>query len=370
MMKKTILMIVLAAGAAWPSRGAETSPLFAPEPPDPDAAALVDTYLPLLAAGDYEQAIVLNDMRGMRQYLLERRMAELKARNPELTANDIQEMSVQVQLNDLNPARLQDIMLGVMKEGGTEGMTWTIQGYAPAPPPIDGHLASITTRTPEGQERPMLLGLKKLGNRWMVAPYVVEAIGSRLPPVNARRSEAPVEVLDRIEAFWTLWQTGELNEAYALMSVDYRARVPLLAFLQQAQAFIDAAGVPADWNVVKGIQSAPDTFWLGVTVNGSEAPKPTLMQFRKSGDTWLLEDLQLQMPQLAAAPPAPPAAAGSATPAPLRPNLRPDLAPALEPASVSAVPAVEPPAPPASAPQTSAPAKPDAPDAPVGPVSP
>ena len=122
---------------------AEAPPLFSPEPPEPAAAALVQTYLPLLAAGQFDQALALNDLRGMRQYLLDRRLSEFKAKNPELTEEDLAQMSAQIQVNDLNPARLEDILRQVMTEGGYTGMTWQVRGYAPAPAGIEGWLVSI-----------------------------------------------------------------------------------------------------------------------------------------------------------------------------------------------------------------------------------
>ena len=75
---------------------AEAPPLFAPEPPEPAAAALVEAYLPLLAAGQYEPALQLVDLRGMRQYLLDRRLNDLRAKNPELTEQELQSLERQI----------------------------------------------------------------------------------------------------------------------------------------------------------------------------------------------------------------------------------------------------------------------------------
>ncbi|HPT15840.1 MAG TPA: hypothetical protein PK388_01010, partial [Kiritimatiellia bacterium] len=69
-MKNMLKRLVFALSLAWtPALRAEAPPLFEPEPPEPAAAALVEAYLPLLAAGQFEQALALNDLRGMRQYL-------------------------------------------------------------------------------------------------------------------------------------------------------------------------------------------------------------------------------------------------------------------------------------------------------------
>ena len=353
-MKKTIWLIALALANLHPGAGlrAETPPLFSPEPPEAGAAALVDAYLPLLAAGEFDQALALNDLRGMRQYLLDRRLTELKAKNPELTAENIEEMSVQIQLNDLNPARLQDILLGVMKEASYTGMTWRVRGFAPAPEGVGGYLASIDARTAEGKERPILLGIKKLGEQWLVAPEVIEELTGRKPVVRVAPSVTPPgAVADLANAFWKYWQTGELNEAYAMFGPKYRDRVSLLVFLGQAQEVIAKIGMPTAWGIVQSREIAPSVLGLGVNVQGSTAAMQTIMIFRHMGETWELEDSQFRPVPAQAAPIAPMAQPMS------RPDLRPDLKPALEPTILPVT--TEPP------PATEAPA-PTRPDEPVG----
>ena len=145
-----------------------------------------------------------------------------------------------------------------------------------------------------------------------------------------------------------------------MLGAEYRARVSLLSFLQQAQDFIAIAGVPASWQLVKTIETAPATLWMGVHVQGSTAAKPTIMQFRQTGQTWILEDIQFQMPR--GGPPLdhPPVEAPS-----FRPDLNPDLKPSLKPSSAS------PPLPPMdNAPAVSGPATPARPEGPVGPDTP
>jgi hypothetical protein len=325
-MNKMICLLALAALCATAAPGADLAPLFSPEPPEPAAAALVETYLGLLADGDFQSALALNDLRGMRQYLLERRLADIQTKNPELTASDLDEMSAQVQLHDLNPARLQQILLDVMNEANYPGMTWRIRGFAPAPDGGDGHLAGIEAQTADGRERPILLGLVKLGEQWMVAPAIVEKMMSNRPVVRVGSvMETPPKVAALIHSFWTSFQTGELNESYAGMGAAYRSRVPLLAFLGQAQAFLDKAGIPTGWTLVRSIEAAPDTLFVGVQVAGSRTPQPTLMRFKKMGQTWVAEDIQFEMPRPQVSSPAP------GGPEPLsRPDLRPDFTPAID----------------------------------------
>lgn len=342
-MKKTIGLTALALAAlcVLPAFGAEppsAPPLFTPEPPEPGAAALVDAYLPLLAAGDFEQALALNDLRGMRQYLLDRRLADLKAHNPELTAKDIETMSAQIQMNDLNPARLQDILLQLMKETGYVGMTWRIRGYAPAPQALGGQLVSVEARTADGKEKPVLLGIKKLGEQWVVAPEVIEELMGRKPVVNLAPSvPPPAEVAALVNAFWAQWKAGDLDKAYELFGAEYRARVPLLSFLQQAQSVIAKIGVPVSWAIVQSREIGPSTLGIGVDVRGSSALLQTIQIFRKTGETWVLLDSQFRM-----AAPGP----GAAPARPMsRPELQPDLKPSLGPSVPVPAPAAGPGAP-------------------------
>jgi hypothetical protein len=327
MTKTPVLLIALILAGLFPSLAlhAEAPPLFSPEPPEAGAAVLVETYLPLLAAGQFDRALALNDLRGMRQYLLDRRLAELKAKNPELTAKDIEEMSVQVQLNDLNPARLQDILRDVMKESSFEGMTWRIRGYAPAPETPGGFFVGVDAQTSAGKEKPILLGIKKLGEQWLVAPEIVEAMAGRSSVVRVLPNlPPPDEVAALVGSFWKHWQSGELNDSYALFGAEYQGRVPLLSFLRQAQDFIAIVGVPTVWEIEQCREIAPGTLGLGVNIQGSKATRPTIMLFRKLGVAWVLEDSQFQ--------PAPPATLPAASSAPpmSRPDLRSNLKPPLE----------------------------------------
>ena len=357
-MKKILSRLVLALAALCaPSLRAEAPPLFSPEPPEPAAAALVESYLPLLAAGQYEEALALNDVRGMRQYLLNRRLEDLKARNPELTAKEIEEISAQLQMNDLNPARLQAILLDMLEKAGYEGMTWRIRGFAPAPNGAEGFLASIEARTPAGKEKPVLLGLKKLGEQWLISPETIEELGRKVVAPGVQRLPPPEPVAAAVDAFWSRWQAGELNEAYEMFGEEYRRQEPLLAFLQQAQDFIAQAGVPTSWKIVQCRVLAPDTLGLGVDIQGSTALRPTILIFRKLGETWTLTGGQFQMPPARGSAPA----AGPVPPNSFRTDLRPDLSPpAPPPAGDAAV----------DLPEVGGSPAPARPDAPLGPDAP
>ncbi len=313
---------------------AEAASPFSPEAPDDRAPALLNTYLPLLAGGEFEQAIRLNDLRGMRQYFLTRRLTELKAKNPELTKKDLEEMSAQIQLNDLNPLRLKDILLSVLKEGGYEGMTWSVQGYAAAPEAIGGYLVSIDAQTPEGKKLPILLGIRKLGEQWMVSPEIIEEVGARKSSrAVAPQRDPPIEVKGLINTFWSHWQQGDLNKAHALLGAEYRKRLPLLPFLQQAQEVIGQIGIPTSWTIVQSRAIAPSVLGLGVEVQGSKEMMQTIMIFRKTGETWVLEDAQFQRPS-AEVPPAIDPKPKPSTAARFRPNLKSPLLPTVPSSSL------------------------------------
>ncbi|HPR67901.1 MAG TPA: hypothetical protein PLJ99_01265 [Kiritimatiellia bacterium] len=360
-MRKLLCLLCLAwtAQAALADPGADLPPVFSPQPPDPAAASLVESYLSLLAQGDLPGALALHDLRGMRQYLLDRRLDDLKTNNPGLTAEDLEELSAQIQVHDLDPARLRAILMQVLEEADYPGMTWSIRGYAPAPDDIPGYLVRIEGRSAAGREKPLLVGLVKLGDDWLISPAVVEELMSRRPVLRVGPTVAPPpEVNALVDRFWQSFQSGEPDQAYAGMSAEFRARTPLLAFLSRAQTFLEKAGLPSRWSFVRAIETQPGLLFVGVQVQGSKAPQATLMVFRKTGLTWIIEDVQFDMPR-----PGVPAAPGATPPNPLsRPDLRPDLTPDLSPAPIDrtpAVPASDPPPPP------SGPAVPDAPEGPV-----
>ncbi|MGD9611727.1 MAG: hypothetical protein AB7V22_02370 [Kiritimatiellia bacterium] len=355
-MKKSTswLAVLLCLAGGLPALRAEAPPLFSPEPPEPAAAALVNAYLPLLAAGQYEPALQLVDLRGMRQYLLDRRLADIRTKNPELAAQELEDMSAQLQVNDLNPARLQAILTDMAKDAAFEGMTWTGVGYAPAPDG-PGHLVSIDGRTPDGRPKPVLLGIKKLGDDWRIAPEIVEELGRKSVVAAAQPVPPPPAVAAAVDAFWKRWQAGELDEAYALHGAEYRQKTSLLVFLQQAQELIAQIGVPTAWSIVQCRPIGPATLGIGVEIQGATGARPTIMVFRNADGGWALQDSQYRMPAAGEARPTGPAAPAS----PFRTDLRPDLTPA------DSAPAAAP----APVPAAARPV-PAQPDAPVGPDAP
>ncbi|MDR0994405.1 MAG: hypothetical protein LBN38_07580 [Verrucomicrobiota bacterium] len=333
-----LLVVLLSPGLLQ----AQTDGLFQRTPPAPEAETLLTTYLPLLSSGHYQQALSLTDLRGMRHYLLERRLADLKTRNPGLTAENLMEISAAIQLNDLAPGRLQAILLDMLQSAGYQGMTWNIRGYAPPPPPIEGYVANVETLSAQGQSKTLLLGLKQLGEEWVIAPEITEALSERMapPPVAAREVPTPQPVSTLVDDFWTAWKEGDMERVYALYTEDYRRAVSLLAFLEQAQALGAHIGGVLSWEVTHSRKIGPNVLGIGANIQGTKGASPVAMVFRQMGETWVLENAQFQPPRAAPTPPPPMA------PPNLRPNLAPNLAPAIGPLATppeAAVPAFSPP---------------------------
>ena len=116
------------------------------------------------------------------------------------------------------------------------------------------------------------------------------------------------------------------------------------------------AGVPASWHIAQSRSLAPDVIGLGVNVSGSITGMQSIMVFKKSGETWTLDDVQYRL----ATPQPGPGPATALPPGPFRQDFRPNFKPAFEPAN--SIPAAETPAPPPPAA-----AVPGHPDGPVGP---
>jgi hypothetical protein len=297
----TVLGLLLLGSAAAPSavRG-DGHPLFSPEPPAPEALAFLrEGYLPALAANDIPRALALTDMRGFRQYLLDVRMKEMKAKLPNMTPEQEKELSAFYQTNNLAPANLAAIVGDSLIQGRYTGLKWGGIGFAPAPEPLQGWLAQVRATAPDGKASTLLVGIKQLGDQWMVAPEIPMDLSFRA--AAARRAgmadtpvPEPVEAL--VSAFWIACRDGDPETAYSLFSPDYRTRIPLLGFLGIYQELVERIGVPATWVVEACRPLGADRLGLGVVVTGSKDKTSTIMVFRRMGRTWVLDEAQFRPP--------------------------------------------------------------------------
>jgi hypothetical protein len=294
--------LMLLAAAARPARAddAALNPLFTSEPPSPEALAFLrDAYFPALAANDIQQALALTDLRGFRQYLLDTRMREMKAKLPDMTPEQEQELSAFYQTNNLAPANLAAIVGESLVQGRYTGLKWDSAAFAPAPEPLQGYAVQIAATDPAGNPKTVLVGLKPLGDQWAVAPEIPMDISFRIAaarkgaPANMPVPE-PVSAL--ATAFWNACKAGDPETAYALFGPDYRSRIPLLGFLGIYQELVERIGVPESWTVDVCRPLPGDRIGLGIEVVGNKDKTAAIMTFRKMGLTWVLDEAQFRPP--------------------------------------------------------------------------
>ena len=294
--------LLLRGSAVLPARAGEAAgnPLFTDEPPSPEALAFLrDAYFPALAANDIRQALALTDMRGFRQYLLDTRLREVKAKMPDMTPEQEQELSAFYQTNNLAPANLAAIVGESLVEGRYTGLKWNSAAFAPAPEPLQGYAVQIAATDPAGNPKTVLVGLKPLGDQWAVAPEIPMDISFRIAaarkgaPANMPVPE-PVSAL--ATAFWNACKAGDPETAYALFGPDYRSRIPLLGFLGIYQELVERIGVPESWTVDTCRPLAGEHIGMGIEVTGSKDKTAAIMLFRKMGRTWVLDDAQFRPP--------------------------------------------------------------------------
>ena len=333
------LLLVAAAVRPAPAGEAAADPLFSSEPPSPEALAFLrDAYLPALAANDIRQALALTDMRGFRQYLLDTRMREVKAKMPDMTPEQERELSAFYQTNNLAPANLDAIVGESLVQGRYTGLKWDSAAFAPAPEPLQGYAVQIAATDPAGNEKTVLVGIKQLGDQWAVAPEIPMDISFRVTaarkgaPANAPVPE-PVSAL--ATAFWNACKEGDPETAYALFGPDYRSRIPLLGFLGIYQELVERIGVPESWKIDVCRPLPGDRIGLGIEITGGKGKTASIMTFRKMGLTWVLDEAQFRPPSAgnnaAAQSKAHAATASLAPPAPPAPAADPDDAPSAFP---------------------------------------
>lgn len=332
-------LLLLAVPFSARAGEAAADPLFSSEPPSPEALAFLrDAYLPALAANDIQQALALTDMRGFRQYLLDTRMREVKAKMPDMTPGQEQELSAFYQTNNLAPANLAAIVGESLVQGRYTGLKWDSAAFAPAPEPLQGYAVQIAATDPAGNPKTVLVGIKQLGDQWAVAPEIPMDISFR---IAAARKGAPatVPVPEAVSAlataFWNACKEGDPETAYALFGPDYRSRIPLLGFLGIYQELVERIGVPESWKIDVCRQLPGDRIGLGLEIAGGKDKTAAIMTFRKMGLTWVLDEAQFRPPSAgnnAAAQAKAHAAAASLAPAAApAPAADPDDAPSAFP---------------------------------------
>ncbi len=288
---KTRWLIILAACAWEMAAGAAVA---AEHAPDPAAVETLELYTGALSEGDYSKALFFVDMTSLRQYLLTRRLGELKAQNPGLTSKDLEEMSATIQTRELAPGHLRGILAGMWKQARYEGMTWETKDWAKTPGAEDEWLAKVAGKRPDGSEVAFAAGLRKSGDEWLVAPDIVERLTTALPLRAPQEVPTPDAVEAAVEAYWGAWKAGELEEAWKMMSEGYRAKRPLAGYVEQAGALVAETGTPVAWEQEHCRELAPGLLGLGFLLTAKESFRAVMVFHQGENGEWLLEDVQFR----------------------------------------------------------------------------
>lgn len=296
-MKQVWLTVLAACALGMASAGARAESAGAP---DEGAAETLGLYAGALAEGDYSKALFFVDTATLRQYLLSRRMGELKAKNPGLTSKDLEEMSATIQTRELAPGRLRGVLAEMWKQARYEGMTWEAKDWKRMSE-AEEWIVRVEGKRPDGSELAFAAGLRKSGDEWLVAPDIVERLTAALPLQAPREVPMPEPVAETVKAYWEAWKAGDVETAWGLMSASYQASHPLSQFVEQAGTVVAASGTPAAWTEEHCRELAPGLLGIGFLLSSRE-PFRSVMVFKQGGDgAWGLEDVQFR-PASAAVP--------------------------------------------------------------------
>ena len=275
--------------------------------PDEAAAETVAVYLRALADGDYSKALFFVDLPGLRSYLLNRRIDDLKRANPGLSQKDLAEISSTFQTRELAPDRVKAILVSGWNASGFKDMTWTVAGWLPAPRDAAASIAAVDLAKADGIGQRLFVALRQAEGDWMVAPDVLERMAEGRP-MQPTEVPMPDAVGQTVEAFWKAWTGGKPDAAWPLLGAGYRARVTLEAFAAEHAKLAAQYGAATGWEVEHVRQLSADILAVGLSLK-TRVPTQGLMVFKldplKIG--WMLEDVQFRVADGVSPAPAAPA---------------------------------------------------------------
>lgn len=283
----------------------------------PEAVEFLESaYLPALFADDIPAAIALTDTRGFRQYLLEQRLDDVRNANPTLSAEELEALSIYYQTNNLAPANLNAALAESLAQLKAGGATSPRIDISPAPPPFeDACLAKVHATAPDGTPRAFLVGLKLLGDRWVVAPEIPTALSLHAAR-QTRSALLPEDAEVILYAFCNACTFAAPESAYALCSPEYRSGKSLDAFIASFRALSARIGAPTSWSLAATRRLAPDRYGVGVNFSGTRGMSPSILVFRLAGRAWVLADVSFAPPPNFSVAPG---ASGASAPAAPRP---------------------------------------------------
>lgn len=360
-MKKLWLMmwaggVLVLAAAVWAgtAQGAESGPMgltdgpsspipgpgdgASAEPPEAEAAETLVLFLRALADDDFSKALFLTDIDGLRSYLLERRLADLKRANPSLAQKDLAEISSTFQMRELAPDRVKGILVQGWKANELKGMTWKIASWTPAPGgPDTGTIATVIASKANGEDQRIPFGLRKspADGEWIIAPDILEKL-TEGRPAAPQEVPMPDPVAKVVESFWTAWTAGKPDEAWALMSPAARARVSMEALAEHYAKVTGIYGAVESWKIEHVRQISADLLAIGLGLT-TRTPTQSIMLFKLDPlkINWALEDVQFRAVQGGSGAPAmrPSASdrptAPAPTPSSFAPSFKTDFKPDL-----------------------------------------
>lgn len=300
--------VLVLAAAVWAgtAQGAESAdglpdplpgPSVSAEAPEAEAAETLVLFLRALADDDFSKALFLTDIDGLRSYLLERRLADLKRANPGLGQKDLAEISSTFQMRELAPERVKGILVQGWQANELKGMTWKVTSWTPAPGgPDAGTIATIVAAKANGQDQRLVYGLRKspADGEWMIAPDILEKIteGRQAAPPEVPMPDPVAKV---VESFWTAWAAGKPEEAWALMSPAARARAPMETMGDHYAKLTASYGAVESWKVEHVRQISADLLAIGLGLT-TRIPTQSIMLFKLDPlkINWSLEDVQFR----------------------------------------------------------------------------
>ncbi|MFH0878527.1 MAG: hypothetical protein V2A34_02330 [Lentisphaerota bacterium] len=284
--------------------------------PSEDSAAaeympMVNTYLKCLSEGRYEDSLASVDFRAMADYLIQRRMMEVRQQNPALSPEEEAAMIQGFREKDVSPDRLKTVTLDMLKEQKLKGMTWTFKQVA-KPEKIPNSLILTFEASIQGAKpKTVPLGLQKVGPKWYVAPQLMEQLMAPIKAEPVKPSEAALLFGGQ---YWNLWKSGEMEKAYELFGPAMKKQVTLLNYLETTSKIIGEFGILISWKMVESYALPQNQVSLIYDLEFSNKKARSLVTMREDQSAWSITGFQfLKSPGQQPVPTTKPSAPAPAT---------------------------------------------------------
>ncbi|HBA83512.1 MAG TPA: hypothetical protein DCZ95_05390 [Verrucomicrobia bacterium] len=270
--------------------------------PAADILPFVNAYLEALAAGRYDEAIEMTDFRGMANYLISRRLAELRAANPDITPEDEEKLTASFREKEVSMERLKTVAREMIEELKPQGMTWEIKQILRPDPKRNAYVVNYQIDKPGEQPRPATLGIEKIGPQWYVEPHLAEQLASANAP---KPIPPPPSVVEFGNFFWNDWKNGDLEKAHNRLTDALKQRIPLLAFLENGQKLMTDLGMLDSWKLIFCGSVGADRMAVSYELTFTKGLGKSNIALLQTEQGWMIEGFQLQRVSPGAAPARP-----------------------------------------------------------------